>query len=219
MSDCTVSDGFTSSSGWDSDDNSISNVVQDSQERSVPDAPEEDADWQPTEPSDVIDLSCGNPADVTSESVDPWLTCGICHEQGDDADLIICDECQRGYHTGCMNWTPAAKTAALAKRHWFCPECLGRLALLAASAVCNTVHIPFNIITVTMMPVTRTHAVGSVPLPPLQAIGTAAAARVRKAAAASPAAAAAAAPPYARQERTCLLKVLLLFRAAAVVAH
>eukprot|EP00775_Hariotina_reticulata_P000603 gene603-biopygen1253 len=191
MSDCTVSDGFTSSSGWDSDDNGISNVVQDSQERSVPDAPEEDADWQPT--------SCDNPADVTSESVDPWLTCGICHEQGDDADLIICDECQRGYHTGCMNWTPAAKTAALAKRHWFCPECLGRLALLAASAA-------------------RTHAVGSVPLPPLQAIGTAAAARVRKAAAASPAAAAAA-PPYARQERTCLLKVLLLFRAAAVVAH
>eukprot|EP00775_Hariotina_reticulata_P006852 gene6852-biopygen8642 len=196
MSDCTVSDGFTSSSGWDSDDNGISNVVQDSQERSVPDAPEEDADWQPTEPSDVIDLVS---SDVTSESVDPWLTCGICHEQGDGADLIICDECQRGYHTGCMNWTPAAKTAALAKRHWFCPECLGRLALLAASAA-------------------RTHAVGSVPLPPLQAIGTAAAARVRKAAAASPAAAAAA-PPYARQERTCLLKVLLLFRAAAVVAH
>ncbi|KAJ7056588.1 hypothetical protein C8F01DRAFT_1154218 [Mycena amicta] len=45
--------------------------------------------------------------------------CEICHEKGDDAKVLFCDACDRGWHMDCLE--PAVESTP--KDDWFCPMC------------------------------------------------------------------------------------------------
>lgn len=47
-------------------------------------------------------------------------TCEICHKSQDEAHLLLCDGCNRGYHMYCL--TPALHSVP--KTDWFCFQCL-----------------------------------------------------------------------------------------------
>ncbi|KAF9648813.1 hypothetical protein BDM02DRAFT_2059220 [Thelephora ganbajun] len=54
----------------------------------------------------------------------PWTcteckTCEICHEKGDDARILFCDFCDRGWHMDCLQ--PPLEEAPTGK--WHCPMC------------------------------------------------------------------------------------------------
>ncbi|KAF7312129.1 Histone acetyltransferase [Mycena indigotica] len=45
--------------------------------------------------------------------------CDICHEKGDDAKIMFCDACDRGWHTHCL--TPPFEEIPVG--NWYCPLC------------------------------------------------------------------------------------------------
>ncbi|CAH8464869.1 unnamed protein product [Schistosoma intercalatum] len=48
------------------------------------------------------------------------VNCEVCHRPDDEAHLLLCDHCDRGYHTYCLP-TPLS---SIPDGDWFCPECL-----------------------------------------------------------------------------------------------
>ncbi|KAF7317017.1 Histone acetyltransferase [Mycena chlorophos] len=48
--------------------------------------------------------------------------CDICHEKGDDAKIMFCDACDRGWHTDCLD--PPIESPP--QGDWFCPLCEAR---------------------------------------------------------------------------------------------
>lgn len=47
------------------------------------------------------------------------VNCEVCHRPDDEAHLLLCDHCDRGYHTYCLP-TPLS---SIPDGDWFCPEC------------------------------------------------------------------------------------------------
>ncbi|XP_060685033.1 bromodomain adjacent to zinc finger domain protein 1A isoform X1 [Hemiscyllium ocellatum] len=45
--------------------------------------------------------------------------CKICHKKGDAENMLLCDGCDRGYHTYCLR----PKVKIIPEDDWFCPEC------------------------------------------------------------------------------------------------
>lgn len=63
--------------------------------------------------------------DITAEEWDERLqdmTCEICNKNYDDDDvkLIICDECNRGFHTYCLN----PPKDEIPEEAFYCKQCL-----------------------------------------------------------------------------------------------
>lgn len=73
-------------------------------------------------PGGFIDLTVGRTERSNSPSIDPDLPCEICLDPDDDSEMILCDECYKGYHMYCLEprltGVPAGK--------WFCPTCKGK---------------------------------------------------------------------------------------------
>ncbi|KAJ1981320.1 hypothetical protein H4R34_002123 [Dimargaris verticillata] len=45
--------------------------------------------------------------------------CTVCDEAGDEASLLICDDCERGWHMGCCD----PKVEEVPQGRWLCPTC------------------------------------------------------------------------------------------------
>nr|XP_030130503.3 bromodomain adjacent to zinc finger domain protein 1A isoform X4 [Taeniopygia guttata] len=45
--------------------------------------------------------------------------CKVCRKKGDAESMVLCDGCDRGYHTYCIR----PKLKAIPEGDWFCPEC------------------------------------------------------------------------------------------------
>ncbi|KAI8853791.1 hypothetical protein BC829DRAFT_486560 [Chytridium lagenaria] len=64
------------------------------------------------------------PAMVAKVQSYPWncgncKLCSLCKEAGDEEKLLLCDTCDRGYHTYCLK----PEMDGLPKGNWLCPEC------------------------------------------------------------------------------------------------
>lgn len=51
-------------------------------------------------------------------------TCQICRKSDNEACMLLCDDCDRGFHTSCL--TPALP--AIPRGGWWCPQCVGERA-------------------------------------------------------------------------------------------
>ena len=60
--------------------------------------------------------------------------CEVCGYDGDEAKMILCDDCERGYHIYCLN----PKLKRVPKGDWFCSNCRGKPGEAGASA-CDAV--------------------------------------------------------------------------------
>ncbi|KAI8387444.1 hypothetical protein BD560DRAFT_382515 [Blakeslea trispora] len=54
------------------------------------------------------------------DSNDESDTCEICHKNENEEELLLCDGCNRGYHTYCLN----PPLTSIPKTDWFCLQCL-----------------------------------------------------------------------------------------------
>ena len=45
-------------------------------------------------------LCCTTGSTTQGQSVDPELSCTLCHKAQDSADMLVCDECHHGMHMG-----------------------------------------------------------------------------------------------------------------------
>lgn len=86
------------------------------------------------EPEEMVSCNeCGRSGHPTCMDLDtvatlvrsyPWKcveckTCEICQEKGDDARILFCDTCDRGWHMDCL--TPPLQDSPPGK--WHCPSC------------------------------------------------------------------------------------------------
>ena len=53
------------------------------------------------------------------------MPCMICQkvEDSDENQMLLCDECNRGYHALCLN----PPLTSIPKEEWYCPECLDKV--------------------------------------------------------------------------------------------
>ena len=51
--------------------------------------------------------------------VDPWI-CQVCNKNEKDYDVILCDDCDKGWHTFCLN----PHLNEIPKGDWFCDNCM-----------------------------------------------------------------------------------------------
>ncbi|GIL61352.1 hypothetical protein Vafri_15786 [Volvox africanus] len=56
------------------------------------------------------------------------LRCQVCSRGDDDEQLLLCDGCDRGFHTYCVEMDD------IPQGEWYCPDCEQQRALLAATA-------------------------------------------------------------------------------------
>ena len=56
-----------------------------------------------------------------SESVEPELGCEVCHQPSKDDEMLVCDSCNRGFHTFCLTPRLHYVPADL----WYCGDCGG----------------------------------------------------------------------------------------------
>ena len=75
-------------------------------------------------------------AEVQGELVDIEMhrRCAVCNAPPDDDDdhnIILCDDCDRGFHMGCL--TP--RLFEVPEGDWFCPDCRGPMSPVAALVV------------------------------------------------------------------------------------
>lgn len=57
-------------------------------------------------------------AEDDSDSVSPDLACAICHDTNNEAEMLLCDDCGRGFHMGCLGMARMP-----AEDVWLCPPC------------------------------------------------------------------------------------------------
>jgi len=64
------------------------------------------------------------------------MPCVICKlvEDSDNNQMLLCDECNRGYHALCL--TPPIYS--IPKDDWYCPECIEKKCVIKAEAAANT---------------------------------------------------------------------------------
>ncbi|KAJ7510422.1 hypothetical protein B0H11DRAFT_2168737 [Mycena galericulata] len=62
--------------------------------------------------------------------------CEVCHEKGDDARILFCDSCDRGWHMDCLN--PPVEEMPSGK--WYCPRCPDAVESERESSVASTSH-------------------------------------------------------------------------------
>ncbi|VDL57317.1 unnamed protein product [Hymenolepis diminuta] len=68
----------------------------------------------------VVDRRVPPPIETPIEPVVEDNTyCEICHSPDDEANLLLCDNCDKGYHTYCLS-NPLSE---IPEGDWFCPEC------------------------------------------------------------------------------------------------
>lgn len=79
-------------------------------------------------------LCCTTGSTTQGQSVDPELSCTLCHKAQDSADMLVCDECHHGMHMGCMGMSPQRQASVLLQPTFFCPACELKFAELRASA-------------------------------------------------------------------------------------
>ena len=58
----------------------------------------------------------------TAESEDANVKCELCSLDSDDANMLLCDDCNKGYHLYCLE-PPLVKIPA---GTWFCPPCTAK---------------------------------------------------------------------------------------------
>ena len=65
------------------------------------------------------------PVDMTPERWEeklenmPCSICGHLDQESDDADMLLCDNCNRGFHTYCLN----PPVLQIPKEQWYCQQC------------------------------------------------------------------------------------------------
>ncbi|ODV92116.1 hypothetical protein CANCADRAFT_42735 [Tortispora caseinolytica NRRL Y-17796] len=47
-----------------------------------------------------------------------WLPCRVCDSNGNDSELLICDECEATYHSSCLGFD------TIPQGDWYCPDCM-----------------------------------------------------------------------------------------------
>ncbi|VDO05097.1 unnamed protein product [Rodentolepis nana] len=68
----------------------------------------------------VVDRRVPPPIEAPIEPVVEDNTyCEVCHSPDDEANLLLCDNCDKGYHTYCLS-NPLSE---IPEGDWFCPEC------------------------------------------------------------------------------------------------
>ncbi|KAJ7116421.1 hypothetical protein C8R44DRAFT_627545 [Mycena epipterygia] len=60
--------------------------------------------------------------------------CEMCHEKGDDARILFCDSCDRGWHMDCLK--PPVEGMPLGK--WYCPRCPNAVESERETSVAST---------------------------------------------------------------------------------
>ena len=56
-----------------------------------------------------------------SDSVDPDLGCEVCKKPGDDSIMLVCDSCNKGFHTYCLS----PMQHDIPDQPWYCGDCGG----------------------------------------------------------------------------------------------
>lgn len=59
---------------------------------------------------------------VENQIQDDPTFCEVCHQSDREDRMLLCDNCDRGYHLECL--TPPMTTVPI--EEWFCPECSNR---------------------------------------------------------------------------------------------
>jgi hypothetical protein len=62
---------------------------------------------------------CGN-SDAGDSAVDPELPCSVCKMADNDAEMLVCDGCNEGFHIHCVGLKDIPNTA-----EWYCRDCDG----------------------------------------------------------------------------------------------
>lgn len=83
--------------------------------------------WEPAKdlPDVLVDLylmtspAAKRAAPAANEEVDDDLACEVCNRTTDAPSMLVCDECNKGWHKQCLN-PPLARRP---RGHWFCPKC------------------------------------------------------------------------------------------------
>ncbi|CAH8440855.1 unnamed protein product [Schistosoma turkestanicum] len=65
------------------------------------------------------------------------VNCQVCDRPDDEAHLLLCDHCDRGYHTYCLP-TPLS---SIPDGDWFCPECLRQEVVLPETVTTNVTSV------------------------------------------------------------------------------
>uniref|UniRef100_A0A5K3EPW9 SAP30_Sin3_bdg domain-containing protein n=2 Tax=Mesocestoides corti TaxID=53468 RepID=A0A5K3EPW9_MESCO len=71
----------------------------------------------------IIERRCAPPVLQPPSDVEDTTACEICHSQEDEAYLLLCDSCDKGYHTYCLP-NPLSE---IPDGDWFCPVCESEL--------------------------------------------------------------------------------------------
>lgn len=61
------------------------------------------------------------------------VSCDVCHDEGNNANLVTCDECKKGYHFNCLE-PPLKKTPKRRGYSWHCADCDPTVSILSAIA-------------------------------------------------------------------------------------
>nr|VZI06096.1 unnamed protein product [Spirometra erinaceieuropaei] len=67
----------------------------------------------------IVERRFAPPAYQPPPEVEDTTACEICHSQEDEENLLLCDGCDRGYHTYCLH----PPLSSIPEGDWFCPEC------------------------------------------------------------------------------------------------
>ncbi|BHF74206.1 PHD and RING finger domain-containing protein 1 [Sparganum proliferum] len=67
----------------------------------------------------IVERRFAPPAYQPPPEVEDTTACEICHSQEDEENLLLCDGCDRGYHTYCLR----PPLSSIPEGDWFCPEC------------------------------------------------------------------------------------------------
>ena len=62
--------------------------------------------------------------DNRSDSIDPGMTCELCKDPGNDAVMLVCQSCSRGFHTFCLE----PRLNSIPTANWYCGDCGGDAA-------------------------------------------------------------------------------------------
>ena len=63
----------------------------------------------------------GRADDDRIQSVEPWMPCEVCQKPLDDAVMLVCESCNKGFHTCCL----CPRLYDISKEAWFCGDCGG----------------------------------------------------------------------------------------------
>lgn len=59
---------------------------------------------------------------IENQAQDDPTFCEVCHQSDREDRMLLCDNCDRGYHLECL--TPPMTAVPI--EEWFCPDCTNR---------------------------------------------------------------------------------------------